>query len=495
MATKKCYWIILLLLYSAIITLASEIINLQYDATVLIKEIIRGSNGDILYKDYLSGFGLIAAYIGILPIKILKLDPIIVISVYGIIQNIIASFVIYGFLKKAGANEGSAIFGGFITATWFTPQVGGIYYDNIAVLIGLVGFYIILDNIGNFSKDKLKYLFSGFIIALALFTKQNSGGVLGIAALIVILIYGDYKNLIIFIVGYFIAIIIYLFICYLNGQLDQFLYHGFTRISEYNQNESRLSFERIANLIIRPYGINIFDFFKLGAGQYLFLLNYLFYYFYTVILIKSIIQFDHSKIIITFFWLSLMGVTLVVGRGMLEVQYFIGFISIISMVKISVNKYIFSVFSIFLIIAGGLFFILSGGNWSINHERNYKDRVQLRLSQITNNDTDIKKLADQIGSNKKVSMIGVGFTGSLFDMYKFMPTNYINFWIPYVAQENYAEWSRLEAINIKTHNPDFVIISAHYAESLLRQYQLKIILEREYYLYADEVNFLIFKKK
>lgn len=486
--------IYLLIIYSIIVALISEIVNLQYDATVLIKEIIRVENGDIVYRDYLSAIGLVSTYITVLPIKIFKFNSIIAIAFYGLLQNIIASLLIYGLLKKTGVNYRAALLGGFITATWFTPQIGGIYYDNIAVIIGLLGFYILLDRNGIFTNIKFKYLISGMLFSLALLTKQNSGGVLFIAAVITILFFKNYKNFIIFLLGFIGATTLYLFISHINGQMDQFIYHAFIRISEYNKIEPRLSIERFIGVILRPYGINILDLFKLGYGQYLFLVNYLYYYAFTLLFIKIIYNNNPKNVTIFFIWLSLVGTTLSIGRGMLEIQYFIGFISIISAIKIFRNNYVLIFSSIYLIISGCLFFIITGGNWSINHNQNFQDRLYSRINQIKHNDTDIRRLIDLIGSNKKVSMIGIGFTGSLFDMDNFMPTNYINFWAPYVTQKKYSEWSSLESKNINTHKPDYVIIGKNYTEIISNESPLKIAIDKDYVLYDDNANFLVFKK-
>ena len=486
--------IFFLIIYSVIITLFSENIHLQHDAIVLVSEIIRIANGDIVYRDYLSALGLIASYIAIFPIEIFKLNPIIVISIYGVLQNVLASLIVTSFLNKMDVTRSAALLGGFITATWFTPQVGGVYYDNIAILFGLFGFFILIDHNQRLRSNNYIYLISGSLFALAILTKQNSGGVLFMAAIITILLYKNFINFVIFLVGFVLLLLLYLIIIEQFGLLDQYLYHGFERIFEYNNNEERLSFERIKNLILMPYGINLFEINKLGLGQILFFPNYIFFYFYTILFIKSIFNLKKEDVAIVYIWLSLVGITLTVGRGMFDIQYFIGFIAVITLIKFFKSKYILIISSIYLILSGCLFFIFTGGNWASNKDLSIKDRLQSRISQIINNDTEIRLLLNQIGINKKISMIGISFKGSLFDMGDFLSTNYVNFWTPFTAEKKYLEWSSLEAKNIYNHNPDFVIIHKNYIEIISNEYPLKIVLDREYFTYINEKDFFIFKK-
>ena len=313
-----------LYIFSFLIGSLTPILRMHSDNAALISEVIKVSNGINFDIDYISPFGPI-------PYILLSLTNYIFHNVWvsylfiSGIQNLIFSYLIFSLSIKYTGDIKAGIMAGVITAIWFTPQVGGFYFDNITILFGVLSFNLISTSDG-LSDRKYNYFLSGLAMAFCFLIKQNTFLVNFIPILTIIILFKKEKlweYLIYFIISTVLLLTIYdLF----YGNAINFIIIYLESIISYQSSTQRLSIFNIIMGLIYPYNINLKNIFN-HKGILIFIVLLIFYYYYSIFIIRDIIL-KKVNYIVLFFAISNILVILLVGRGISNTQYFIGILFI-----------------------------------------------------------------------------------------------------------------------------------------------------------------------
>lgn len=250
--------IYILSIYAFIIGSASSMLGLHSDTAAVISEAIRLNAGQLNFNDYSIHFPLITATLLGYSMKWMNVTTAFII--YSGLTNSVYALAIYKISYKFNTKYATCI--ALISASWFIPTIGGYYYDNLAIAIGFIQFYIVLTNVdGKNSKNMM----IGFLCVLGIMVKQSTSLAMIIPAFIYFLLTQYNKKLIRQIFFIFVGSIVGVIILFLylekseNGYLIKYLYGLFDASAIYAKNSGRVSLENLLYVVYYPYGVNIFS--------------------------------------------------------------------------------------------------------------------------------------------------------------------------------------------------------------------------------------------
>lgn len=478
-------------LFAFFIGVLFPITSLHGDSAAPIAELIRNNNGQNIYLDYLLPFGPFSLIFSKL-LNIHNHEYLISIILSGL-SNFLYFTCIYKICFKFSNENEISIMSALISAIWFTPMVDGYYYDNTAILLGMMAFLAL--NV--YKENVIGYAISGLLCGLSVLVKQNTGIAIGFPLVLYIIFckeFVGFKKLYFFAFGGFLAILMAGIYLYAIGGLSGFYNVFVENAIRYGRNSERGNYNSIINNIIFPYQQNYFKI-VISTGVLLFIPMVILQYALYVETLKA------NRKILNFYIFIITGsilTQLLVGRGILNLCYFAGLQFFVVTCYPRVNR---TRKLIFLLLFGiGVLFAFK------DFVVNYYGKKNVFINSVYYNEQhkcsmsidELLKFSNKYPDKFNVSFIGFSDSNLLPIVLNKFPVNYLIFYNTFIYDKNRdEEWQDLEIKNIKKFKPKIIIMPKNSCKtmgdiSLIQRYLdsnyiISDIFDK-YYIYEPKSN-------
>lgn len=215
------------------------------DQSIVFDGAYRITQGQMQYRDFYAPFGPVSFLMqaGIFRVFNVSIEVYVLgAAILNLIATLVTLFILNSVYQRFNA---AALIGAGATALWFYPPMGTPYADHNALLFNMIALLLLIRGLRRFSR--WLFFFAGFVLALALLTKQNYA-VFFLPVCLVLLLVGCYNALrtyfmsvFLVMLGLAIPIISYLLWLYHKGALSCFIEY-FIAIP------GRLGIDRISNI-------------------------------------------------------------------------------------------------------------------------------------------------------------------------------------------------------------------------------------------------------
>lgn len=471
--------------FSFLIGILVPIFRMHSDTASLISEAVKAGSGISFDIDYISPFGPIPHILLILANHIFNNIWISYLFISGI-QNIIFSYLIFNLTIKYCEDIKLGVSAALITAIWFTPQVGGYYFDNLAIIFGILSFNFIA-SIGGLSDKKYDYFLSSLAMAVCLLIKQNTFLVTFIPTIVIIIIIKRDK-LLEYLIYFSTSTVLILFLYDLAyGNALNFIKIYLESIINYQQSTQRLGINNLISVLIYPYNIQLIEIFK-HKGIIVFAGLLSIYYLFSLFFLKDIISRKINYIVLFFGLANILSIFLV-GRGISNTQYFLGiiFVYLFNNLKNPLfNKFIFN-----FIIFSGILLLLTGNNYIIKSISEFSVLDYKRINSYINVE-DLNEFNSVFKLGDKVSVIG-GENSNIFPvLFGIIPTNSRLFYNNLIINDINKNllWQKEEIKNIKKYKPKFVVLNNNNFDKMKKEIIIKYLGENYQIIFSSDMYYL-----
>lgn len=542
LAQKKHYFFIIFNAF--IFQFIACLFYINEDLLTPISEVLRITEGQVIYQDYSSHNGPLLALLFYFFTYLFELfNAYLLLS---ILINISFALVSYKILILIKCDNNISLCGGLLAGLWFLPMMGGAYYDHLSYLFGFFSFYLVL----RIKETHIKYLIIGVLMGLSFWTKPSLGFIVSLFAGISIIIlnqlnYDLFKKILHLIIGGLLSIFVVIFLIYLISDLNSFI-KSFV-IDDINYARKNFNFYNGFYYLLIPWDLNLLKLIinKSKGGLLFYSTFVLFIYFTYFVLTKNffyLYNFERKKFVcFSFFLLSSIFCAAYTGRNYTNTIYSIVLIlPIISMIifKKKINKLIFTILItlIFYIVAFLHFvypytkedyynmqykldfnFLLNSRSFYINLSDIYtlKDFIKNIDEKIAMYDDNLRPLSVLLGKaswNKNLSQIeflnqpSINNLNLISDFESKDLAPYYNYIKNSEALNDINKWQNKEIEHLDNNQVNIIIsslneskrrfrVNYHYPPNFTNLEILKKYIDQKFYLYKKIQNYEIYKRK